>query len=352
MRKTLSFIAILTLIFLSFCGSYDFKQEGLYAVMKTSNGEMVFMLYYDKTPITVGNFVGLAEGTKEFVNPKTGRREKRPYYAGLIFHRIIEGFMIQGGCPLGDGRGDPGYSFVDEFSEELRHDAPGVLSMANAGPGTNGSQFFITLAATPHLDGRHTVFGRLVHGEDVIKKISSVKTGSMDRPIDPVTIESIRIVRVGPKAKAFDAEAAFARNAELLKKIQEEQDQRLKALLTRLKVNTKKISTTKTGLRYYVRKRGGGAKPERGQSITAHYTLYLADGTKVDSSLDRGQPLVTPIGVGRVIPGWDEAFLDMNAGEKRVLIVPFNLAYGERGRPPVIPPRATLIFEVELISVK
>jgi len=167
----------------------------LHAHFMTSDGNFTIQLFDDKAPKTVANFVELAEGTREWTDPKTGQKVKKPFYDGLVFHRIISGFMIQGGCPLGTGTGGPGYKFGDEFHPTLRHTKAGILSMANAGPGTNGSQFFITLAETPWLDNRHTVFGEVSEGMDVVKAIGGVKTGSGDRPIKPVTIQSVTIQR-------------------------------------------------------------------------------------------------------------------------------------------------------------
>jgi peptidyl-prolyl cis-trans isomerase A (cyclophilin A) len=166
-----------------------------YAHFETNLGNFTVELYDTKTPKTVANFVGLAEGTREWTHPKTGQKSKTPYYDGIIFHRIIPGFMIQGGDPLGQGYGGPGYQFEDEFHPELRHDRAGILSMANAGPNTNGSQFFITLGPTPHLDRRHSVFGAVVAGMDVISKIGNVATGSNDRPVQPVVMNKVTIER-------------------------------------------------------------------------------------------------------------------------------------------------------------
>lgn len=171
------------------------KGTPMYAIFETSKGNIKIKLFSDKTPKTVENFVGLAEGTKEFTDPKTDKKVKRPFYDGLIFHRVIPNFMIQGGCPLGQGTGGPGYKFEDEIVKDLKHDKPGKLSMANAGPNTNGSQFFITVAATPWLDGRHTVFGEVVEGYEIAESISKVKTGSMDKPAEPITIKHVKIVR-------------------------------------------------------------------------------------------------------------------------------------------------------------
>lgn len=171
------------------------KGKDMYALMETSMGKIKIKLFADKAPQTVDNFVGLAEGTKEWTDPKSGKKEKKPLYNGTIFHRVIDGFMIQGGDPEGTGRGGPGYQFGDEFSPDLKHNKKGILSMANAGPGTNGSQFFITLGPTPHLDNRHSVFGEVVEGMDVVEKIGKTKTGAQDRPVADVTIKSVKIER-------------------------------------------------------------------------------------------------------------------------------------------------------------
>ena len=165
------------------------RSAGTYAIFETSMGNIVVRLFEKEAPKTVENFIGLAEGTKEFTDAISGKKEKRPYYDGLIFHRVIPDFMIQGGCPRGDGRGGPGYSFQDEFHPSLRHSKAGKLSMANSGPNTNGSQFFITVAPTPHLDNRHTIFGEVVEGQDIADKISASPRDSMDRPRKPVTMK-------------------------------------------------------------------------------------------------------------------------------------------------------------------
>jgi peptidyl-prolyl cis-trans isomerase A (cyclophilin A) len=170
-------------------------QETL-AHFTTSEGNFTIRLYADKAPATVANFVGLAEGSREWTDPKTGHKAKRPLYNGLIFHRVIADFMIQGGDPLGNGTGGPGFKFADEFHPSLRHDKPGILSMANAGPNTNGSQFFITLVPTPWLDNRHTVFGEVIDGLDVVQKIGKTATSKPgDRPVKPITIQSVTIER-------------------------------------------------------------------------------------------------------------------------------------------------------------
>src|SRR6516225_10804193 len=172
------------------------RPAGTYAIFETSLGNVVIKLLDKEAPKTVENFVGLAEGTKEFTNEKTGKKEKRPFYDGLIFHRVIPDFMIQGGCPHGTGMGGPGYKFADEFHPSLKHSKPGKLSMANSGPNTNGSQFFITVAATPWLDNRHTIFGEVVEGQDVADKISKTPRDGSDRPRTPVVLQKVRIERV------------------------------------------------------------------------------------------------------------------------------------------------------------
>jgi peptidyl-prolyl cis-trans isomerase A (cyclophilin A) len=172
------------------------RAAGTYAIFETSQGKIIIRLLEKEAPKTVENFIGLAEGTKEFVDEVTHKKEKRPYYDGLIFHRVIPQFMIQGGCPSGTGMGGPGYKFADEFHPSLKHSKAGKLSMANAGPGTNGSQFFITVASTPHLDNRHTIFGEVVEGQDVADKISKVPRDASDRPRTPVVIQKLRIERI------------------------------------------------------------------------------------------------------------------------------------------------------------
>jgi len=168
---------------------------GVYAQFVTSEGNFTVRLYDQEAPKTVENFIGLAEGTKEWMDPRTNQKVKQPYYNGVIFHRVIKGFMIQGGDPLGQGIGGPGYTFADEFHPRLRHNKAGILSMANRGPNTNGGQFFITLGPTPHLDDKHSIFGEVVEGMDVVNKIGSTATTDRDRPVKNIAIENIKIER-------------------------------------------------------------------------------------------------------------------------------------------------------------
>jgi peptidylprolyl isomerase len=305
--------------------------------MKTNKGDILLQLEFEKTPLTVTNFVGLAEG-------KIGNDAKsagEPFYDGLIFHRVIADFMVQGGDPEGSGRGGPGYQFDDEIDPELSHTGPGILSMANAGPGTNGSQFFITHVATPWLDGKHTVFGKVIEGQDIV---NSIAQGDK--------IETLEIIRKGEAAEGFVATddsfkslqaGASERAQNAQKKAQEEQWKAVETKYGEAKV-------TESGLRYIVHEEGEGDSPKKGQTVKAHYTGFLLDGTKFDSSVDRGQPFEFSVGQGQVIQGWDEAFLSMKKGEKRTIILPPELGYGERGAGGVIPANAILVFEVELIS--
>ncbi len=315
-------------------------KDGLYARIHTDRGNILLKLYFKKTPLTVINFVALAEGKMHLGG--ADRPAGTPFYDGLKFHRVIKNFMIQGGDPLGNGTGGPGYTFPDEIVPSLRHDGPGVLSMANAGPGTNGSQFFITHVATPHLNGKHTIFGRVVEGQDVVDAI--VKND---------IIKKVEIIRVGREARAFKADQE-AFDATIRKMEEKKQQARLAHLEKINSIIERKwpgAVQTPTGLRYLVREEGTGDPPRKGTTILAHYTGRLLENSrKFDSSYDRGEPIRFQVGTGQVIAGWDEALMTMRKGEKRVLIIPPELAYGHRGVPKVIPPDAWLVFDVELIN--
>lgn len=306
-------------------------EDGVYAELITSKGKILLTLEYEKTPLTVANFVGLAEGAKDSNKPKG-----TPFYNGLNFHRVIADFMIQGGCPQGSGSGGPGYRFADEFHPELKHDSAGILSMANSGPATNGSQFFITHKETPHLDNKHTVFGRVLEGQKVVNAIARG---------DKLT--SVEIIRVGDKAKQFVIDQKTFDNM-----VKAAKERPLKTFLAKLKKDypDKELVTTESGLQYLVIKDGAGDKAGKGTKIKAHYTGTFLDGRKFDSSVDRGEPLEFTVGVGQVIPGWDEALPDMAMGEKRILIIPPDLAYGSQGAGNVIPADTTLVFEVEMLE--
>ena len=334
------FVLIFTFILLSGeSGMATTKlKNGLYAKFDTSKGEILCKLEFEKTPLTVANFVGLAEGTKDLGGGAKAKGDK--FYDGLKFHRVIPDFMIQGGCPLGTGTGGPGYTFPDEIDPSLTHSGPGILSMANAGPGTNGSQFFITHVATPWLDGKHTVFGHVVSGMDVVNKI-----------VANDVINSVEVIRVGSAAEAFQSDQK-AFDTLLANGDKNKRDKELAAMEEEqdlIKKQWPKAVTTPSGLKYVVVAEGEGETPKKGAVVTVHYTGKLLDGKKFDSSYDRNQPIDFPVGAGQVIKGWDEALLSMKKGEKRVLIIPASLGYGPSGRGP-IPPNATMVFDVELVN--
>lgn len=313
--------------------------DGIFAEFETSKGKIVIKLEYQKVPVTVANFVSLAEGTNTFV--KDEKLKGKPFFNGLKFHRVISDFMIQGGDPQGNGSGGPGYAFKDEFTD-LKHDKGGILSMANSGPKTNGSQFFITHKATPWLDGKHTVFGSLVSGMDVVNAIQQ------DDLINKVTI-----TRKGAEAKKFDAAKIFANymnNKEADEKAQAEKEAKERAAAS---ANALKEfangTTTASGLKYIVLKEGSGAKPSATSNVKVHYTGNLVDGKVFDSSVQRGQPI--DFGLNQVIKGWTEGLQLMTEGSKYKFYIPYQLAYGERAMGNVIPAKSDLIFEVELIKI-
>jgi|TARA_B100000497_G_C7680957_1_gene411981 peptidyl-prolyl cis-trans isomerase A (cyclophilin A) len=312
-------------------------ENGIYAKMSTPRGAIVIKLEHEKTPMTVANFVGLAEGKLD----NTAKDSGLPYYDGLTFHRVIADFMIQGGDPTGTGAGGPGYKFEDEIHPELKHDKAGTLSMANSGPGTNGSQFFITHGPTNWLDGKHTVFGYVTEGQNVV-----------DAVVEGDTIEKLEIVRVGEQAECWDASKVFTSSrGEAEEKAKANLEAAQAAEADALKEYTEGAQKTESGLMYLIEEEGNGPKPSKGESVEVHYELKLTSGVVVDSSFQRGQPISINIGVGQVIPGWDEGIMLLNEGSKATLVVPSNLGYGSAGAGGVIPPNATLIFKVQLVKI-
>jgi cyclophilin family peptidyl-prolyl cis-trans isomerase len=307
-------------------------KEGLFAQIKTSKGVIEIQLEFEKTPGTVGNFVGLSIGKIKNSNKELGK----PYYDGLKFHRVINDFMIQGGCPIGTGTGDPGYKFDDEFNADLKHDKPGILSMANSGPATNGSQFFITHIETPWLDNKHTVFGHVIDGLDVVNSI-----------VQDDEIINIKINAVGEKAQSFDPVKVFENFNKLKEERINEQKKRTEKLLNDLSDG---YSKTDSGLMYKFLDNKNSNKPLKGKKVKVHYKGMLLDGTVFDSSFKRNQPIEFTLGIGQVIKGWDEGISLLGVGDKASFIIPSDLAYGESGAGGVIPPNAPLLFEVELIS--
>jgi len=341
--------------------------DGIYARIETSKGDITCFLNYKMTPVTVANFITLAEGNNEFVADSLKRK---PFYDGLKFHRVIKEFMIQGGDPVGDGTGGPGYTFMDEITA-LAHDREGILSMANAGPGTNGSQFFITHVATPHLDGLHTVFGYVVEGMETVNKIEQ----------DDV-IEKVVIIRNGEEAKKFDAKKVFRTYVENEKERRAKQekinaenqriyDEKFQAIIRAKKEYFDKTladAKRKGGIRYAVIKKGTGKKPAPGTLIKIHYAGYLEDGHLFDTSLEdvakefgkfderrkthMGYMPIT-VEAGRrqgLIPGFAEGVDQMTYGEKALIYIPAALGYGPQGAGNVIPPDANLIFELEILQ--
>ena len=327
--------------------TYEGLKDGLYANLQTTQGNLIVKFEDKKSPVTVANFVGLAEGKID----NKAKAKGVPFYDGTIFHRVIKDFMIQGGDPQGTGMGDPGYKFEDE-KNDLKHTGKGILSMANSGPNTNGSQFFITEIATPWLDGKHTIFGEVVKGDDVIDKIANVEKGAQDKPKTDIVLEKVSIFSKGDEYKGYDAAKTFTEGKSKIaannKAMAEKAEADAKKALEDLKAG---MQVTESGLYYKITKKTEGKAPKAGDNISVHYAGKLTNGTEFDSSFKRGEPLEFPVGTGRVIKGWDEGILLLKEGETATLLIPPAMGYGERGAGGVIPPNAWLIFDVELVKV-
>ena len=309
-------------------------ENGIYAKFNTSKGSILVKLTHDLTPGTVGNFVALAEGNMENKVKPQGQK----FYDGLTFHRVIPDFMIQGGCPKGTGTGDPGYKFDDEFHPSLKHDRPGVLAMANSGPASNGSQFYITHVPTSWLDGKHTVFGHVIEGQDVVDAVAQGDN-----------LDSVEIIRVGEEAEKFNAIEAFVG----LKGARLKRDAALKAESeAKMEQLAAGFDKTDSGLRYKMIQKGDGKRAEAGKTVAVHYEGSLENGKVFDSSYPRKKPIEFRLGQGQVIEGWDEGIALLQVGDKARFVIPSDLAYGAAGAGGVIPPNATLIFDVELMEVK
>ena len=329
--------------------TYEGLNDGLYANLQTTKGNMIVKLEDKKAPVTVANFIGLAEGKID----NKAKAKGVPYYDGTIFHRVIKDFMIQGGDPQGTGMGDPGYKFEDERND-LKHTGKGILSMANSGPNTNGSQFFITEVATPWLDGRHTIFGKVIKGEDVIDAIANSETGAQDRPKEEIKIVKVTVFTKGDAYEKYDAAKIFnegkAKIQENNKAYIAKQEAEAAKKLEDLKAG---MTKTASGLLYKItRSNPEGKAPKAGDMVSVHYAGKLTNGQEFDNSFKRGEPIEIPIGVGQVIKGWDEGIQLLKEGEAATLLIPSELGYGTRGAGGVIPPNATLIFDVELMDVK
>lgn len=308
--------------------------DGLYARLNTAKGDIVIKLDYEGAPLTVCNFVGLAEG-------KLDATKGKPFYDGLTFHRVVADFVIQGGDPKGNSSGDAGYKFADEFSPNTKHDGPGVVSMANSGPNTNGSQFFITLKATPWLDGAYSAFGRVIEGQDVVGKIAQG---------DKIT--KVEIIRSGSGAKAFRVDQAHWNELQasaVQAATKREADQKTANLAVVAK-SFPELKADAHGIFQKVLKEGAGPLVPPGSTVRVSYKGSFLDGRVFDSSDLHGGPTEFRVGVGEIIPGWDMVLVTMKKGEKRLVVIPPELAYGAAGAGGVIPPNAFLAFEIELVS--
>ena len=328
---------------------YNGLQDGVYAKMETSKGELIIQFFDQEAPVTVANFVGLAQGTIE----NKAKAKGVPYYDGIVFHRVIKNFMIQGGDPQGTGMGDPGYKFDDE-KNNLKHEGKGYLSMANSGPNTNGSQFFITEVPTPWLDGRHTIFGKVIKGDDVIDAIANAETGAQDRPKEEIKIVKVTVFTKGDAYEKYDAAKIFNEGKSKIQENNKAYNAKLEAEAAKKLEDLKAgMTATPSGLLYKITKSNPeGKAPKTGDIVSVHYAGKLTNGQEFDNSFKRGEPIEIPIGVGQVIKGWDEGIQLLKEGESATLLIPSELGYGARGAGGVIPPNAWLIFDVELVKVK
>ncbi len=325
-------------------------EKGMYAQIKTNKGDIMIKLEFEKTPMTVANFVGLAEGDfKVDTNVYDA-----PFYNGLKFHRVIKDFMIQGGDPLGNGSGGPDHRFYDEFHPDLMHDGPGILSMANSGPATNGSQFFITHKETPWLNNKHSVFGHVIFGQDVV---NSIEQGDV--------MNEVKIIRKGKVAKKWDATEVFASIYNEKKAAEQEELDRQKMakemskeeygkwMFKKVQETYPDAQQTESGLVYIMNNAGEGVKPEKGNKLSVHYTgTFRHNGVKFDSSKDRNAPMDFKYLEQRMIPGFEEALKMLGKGGDIKIIIPYYNAYGPKGRPGGIPPYADLVFDLEMLDVQ
>ncbi len=359
---------LLVLITLIGCKSSQHTDlgDGLFADIQTSKGNILVTLEYKKTPVTVGNFVSLAEGTNPFVSEEF--KEKK-YYDGLTFHRVMKDFMIQGGDPLANGTGNPGYRFKDEIDDSLRHSKKGILSMANGGPKTNGSQFFITHKETPWLDGIHSVFGEVVKGIEVVDSIANVEVGEGNKPVSEVLINAVVIIRNGKEAKSFDAVEVMTEYFAEEEAKAAAMQQMIDDFVALTETQKAEARTYPSGLKILVLKDGGGEKPKYGQRVLVNYAGWLTDGALFDTSeaqiaedfgqyarinqMHRGvlEPSLMDYSPdANLIGGFKEGLLTMKIGDKVRLFIPPHLGYGPQGGGP-IPPNAELIFDLEIISL-
>lgn len=354
---------------------YKDVEDGIYVEIVTNKGTMFAELYYEAAPLTVSNFVALAEGNHDKMSIDS--LKGKPFYDGRIFHRVIEGFMIQGGDPAGTGSGSPGYKFDQEIVDTLKHDAKGVMSMANAGPNTNGSQFFIMHKESPFLDGKYNVFGKVIEGLAVVDSIATTATGAQDRPVEEMIMQDVNIIRKGRDAKKWDANKTFnnivAEKEAAAEKMRVEQEARAAkapALRTAKAAEFASLKAKATrmdnGLMIYKKTEGTGGRPVDGNTVFIDYSGFFEDGRLFDSSnlevsqdFDNLNPRKAlsdyrPMGVkfdpaAGMVQGFKDAMLSMNYGDEIVAFIPSDLAYGERGAGGVIPPNTNLIFEMKMM---
>ena len=326
-------------------------EHGMYAEFTTTKGIILIQLEFEKTPMTVANFVGLAEGeftVEDSINYTT------PFYDGLKFHRVINDFMVQGGDPDGNGSGGPKHRFYDEIDESLKHSGPGILSMANSGPNTNGSQFFITHKETPWLDGKHTVFGHVISGQDVV---NAIEQG------DEMT--SVKIIRKGKTAKKWEATEQFAavynkikteqmdKEAEFQKIAAMSHEEYSEYMFNEYKKIHPDAQKSASGLVYVIEEEGEGDKPTKGSKCSVHYTgTFRTTWVKFDSSRDRGTPMDFQYLVQRMVPGFEEGIGMLGKGGKAIIVIPYYAAYGAKGRPGGIPPYSDLVFDLEMVNLE
>lgn len=374
MKKSIMLaLSMVSLVFVGCKSSYPNLKDGLYADIQTSKGNMVVELFYKQTPITVANFVSLAEGTNTLVSDSL---KNKPYYNGTVFHRVIKNFMIQGGDPTATGMGSPGYKFGDEFIDTLKFVKKGQLAMANAGPSTNGSQFFITQIATDWLTGKHTIFGQVVEGESVIDSIANTEvTATSNRPVQDVVIKNVRIVRKGTEAKAFDAAKIFSNymkeQDELARQKEEKRKQEHEKFLQEVKNQMEQAQILPAGVKIYSMKEGNGIKPTQKDEVLVVYSGFLANNLTLFDSNDKQvaekfgrynqqrdmfggyEPMPFEFNQqASLIPGFKAALLTMKVGDKIRAFIPSALAYGEVGSGNgVIPPNSDLIFDIEIIDI-
>ena len=368
----MNLIALLSAMFVFFsCNSqkkaYKDLGDGLFADIETTKGHIVVKLNYKEVPTTVANFVTLAEGKNNFVKVEY---KGKPFYNGTIFHRVIDGFMIQGGDPTGTGMGDPGYRFEDEFVPSLKHSKKGILSMANSGPNTNGSQFFITQVPTPHLDGRHTVFGETVKGEEVIDAIAKAPRNGQDRPNEDIKIKNITIIANGKDAQKFDAVKVFDNYFKSVAEREKEKEERVKRasakFLEEIKVQEPQAKVLPSGVKIFTINNGEGKQPKQTEFAMVNYAGYLRNGALFDSNIKEVeesygkyqamreqqngyQPIPFPYTPSaQLIPGFKEALLTMKVGDKIRVLSPAPIGYGDAGPGDVIPPNSDLIFDIEI----